>query len=494
MPSSAVVREPVYTGPALLNGTTMRSTFKNSLLVGLGIVAGVGLTMQFSSLSFKPALEASMPVAELRQLANAVQLIKSDYVEPVEDKALLSEAITGMVASLDPHSAYLDARAFRELREGTEGRFVGVGIEIVASGDGYVEIVSPMEDSPAFHAGIKEGDLITRIDGHPVQGVPLDQSIKRMRGEPGTRVRLTVARKDVAEPLDFTIERREIVQKSVKAKMVEPGYAWLRIAQFQEPTVDDMAARLSALYRENPDMKGLVLDLRNDPGGLLQGAIGVASAFLPANAEIVSTNGQLADSRQRFYGRPEFYMLRSGADPLAALPASFKKLPMVVLVNTGSASASEIVAGALQDYKRAAILGSQTFGKGSVQTIRPIGRDAAVKLTTARYYTPAGRSIQARGIVPDLPVDETADGDGLNALRMREADLQRHLPNGLEQDIATRDGDIEEQMALLAKARLRKPVNFGSSDDFQLAQALRHLKGQPVALSRRAQATTLAHH
>jgi len=472
----------------------MRSTFKNSCLVGLGIVAGVGLTMQFSSLSFKPSLEASMPVAELRQLADALHVIKSDYVEPVEDKALLSEAITGMVASLDPHSAYLDPRAFRELREGTEGRFVGVGIEIVASREGYVEIVSPMEDSPAYHAGIKEGDLITRIDGHQVQGVPLDQSIKRMRGEPGTRVKLTIARKDVAAPLDFTIERREIVQKSVKAKMVEPGYAWLRIAQFQEPTVDDMAARLQALYRENPDMKGLVLDLRNDPGGLLQGAIGVASAFLPKNTEIVSTNGQLADSRQRFYGRPEFYMLRSGTDPLAALPPAFKHLPMVVLVNTGSASASEIVAGALQDYKRAAILGSQTFGKGSVQTIRPIGRDAAVKLTTARYYTPAGRSIQARGIVPDLPVDETADGDGLNALRMREADLQRHLANGLEAEVATRDEDIEEQMALLAKARLRKPVDFGSSDDFQLAQALRHLKGQQVVLSPRAKSTTLASH
>jgi len=472
----------------------MRSTFKNTCLVGLGVIAGVGLTMQFSALAFKPSLDASMPVAELRQLADAVNVIRSEYVEPVEEKALLSEAITGMVASLDPHSAYLDSRAFRELREGTEGRFVGVGIEIVASQEGYVEIVSPMEDSPAFHAGIKQGDLITRIDGHAVQGVPLDQSIKRMRGEPGTRVKLTIARKDVAEPLDFTIERREIVQKSVKAKMVEPGYAWLRISQFQEPTVDDMAARLTALYREDPDMKGLVLDLRNDPGGLLQGAIGVASAFLPKNAEIVSTNGQLADSRQRFYGRPEFYMLRSGADPLAALPPAFKNLPMVVLVNTGSASASEIVAGALQDYKRAAILGSQTFGKGSVQTIRPIGRDAAVKLTTARYYTPAGRSIQARGIVPDYPVDETAEGDGLNALRMREADLQRHLANGLEEEVATRDGDIEEQMALLAKARLRKPVEYGASDDFQLMQALRHLKGQPVALSKRAAATKLASH
>jgi carboxyl-terminal processing protease len=473
----------------------MGSTFKNSCLVGLGAIAGVAVTMQFSALAQKP-VDAGMPLAELRQLADVYGVIKSTYVEPVEDKALLSQAISGMVASLDPHSAYLDPRAYRELREGTEGRFVGLGIEISESEDGFVEIVAPIEDSPAWHAGIKEGDLITQIDGHPVQGLPIDEAIKRMRGEPGTRVTLTIARKESPAPLRFTIARGEIVQKSVKAKMVEPGYAWLRIAQFQEPTVDDMAAKLQALYRDNPDMKGLVLDLRNDPGGLLQGAIGVAAAFLPKDAEIVSTNGQLADSRQRFYGRPEFYMLRSGADPLSSLPPAFKKLPMVVLVNTGSASASEIVAGALQDYKRATILGSQTFGKGSVQTIRPIGRDAAVKLTTARYYTPAGRSIQARGIVPDFPVDETPDGDGLNALRMREADLERHLSNDRDKEAATRQEDIEEQMRLWAEARERKPLDYGSADDFQLAQALRHLKGEKVQLSRRAGAaeTTLAQH
>ena len=467
----------------------MGPTFKNSCLVGLGAIAGVAITMQFSALAQKP-VDAEMQIAELRQLADVYGVIKSTYVEPVEDKALLSQAISGMVASLDPHSAYLDPRAYRELREGTEGRFVGLGIEISESDDGYVEIVAPIEDSPAWRAGIKEGDLITRIDGQPVQGLPLDEAIKRMRGEPGTKVTLTIARKDSPAPLPFTIVRSEIVQKSVKAKMVEPGYAWLRVAQFQEPTVDDMAARLQALYRANPDMKGLVLDLRNDPGGLLQGAIGVAAAFLPKDAEIVSTNGQLVEQRQRFYGRPEFYMLRSGADPLASLPPAFKKLPMVVLVNTGSASASEIVAGALQDYKRATIMGSQTFGKGSVQTIRPIGRDAAVKLTTARYYTPAGRSIQARGILPDLPVDETLEGDGLNALRMREADLERHLSNDRDKEEATRADDIEEQMRLLSEARLRKPLDYGSGDDFQLAQALRHLKGEKVQLSRRAGGAT----
>jgi carboxyl-terminal processing protease len=350
-----------------------------------------------------------------------------------------------------------------------------------------------MEDSPAERAGIQAGDLITRIDGLDVRGLGLEEAVKRMRGTPGTRVTLTIARQSSPQPLVVTVERQEIVQKSVKAKIVEPGYAWLRIAQFQEPTLDDMANKLAELKRKEPNLKGLVLDLRNDPGGLLQGAIGVAAAFLPAGVEIVSTNGQLPESRARYYGRPEHYMLRSGHDPLASVPASFKTLPLVVLVNTGSASASEIVAGALQDYKRATIVGSQTFGKGSVQTIRPIGRDAAVKLTTARYYTPSGRSIQARGIVPDFAVDENAENDGLNALRMREADLQHHLSgDGAEEK--TRPDDIEEQMALLEAARASKPLEYGAASDFQLAQAVKHLKGEPIQLSKRQTEQTLARH
>jgi carboxyl-terminal processing protease len=258
--------------------------------------------------------------------------------------------------------------------------------------------------------------------------------------------------------------------------------------------VDDLAARLAALYKQEPNLKGLVLDLRNDPGGLLQGAIGVAAAFLPRDAVIVSTNGQLADSKQRFYGRPEFYMLSNDGDALAKVPAVFKSLPMVVLVNTGSASASEIVAGALQDYKRAAIVGSRTFGKGSVQTIRPLGNDTAVKLTTARYYTPSGRSIQAKGIVPDYPVDETAEGDGINALRMRESDLDRHLANDRDKEAdSARHDEAEEALQEQAAQRTRKPLDYGSAADFQLAQALNHLKGAPMQLSRRAAGSVLAH-
>ena len=470
----------------------MGSTLKNSGLVGLGLIAGMAVSMQFSAIAQKP-VGADMPIEELRQLADVYGLIKSDYVESVEDKKLLTDAISGMVASLDPHSAYLDKKAYRELREGTEGKFVGLGIEIGPSDEGYIKIVTPIEDSPAYRAGIKPGDLISRIDNVAVKGLPIDEAVKKMRGEPNTKVTLTIVRQDVPAPLAITIVRQQIVQKSVKGSIVEPGYAWLRISQFQEPTLDDMAAKISALYKQDPQLKGLVLDLRNDPGGLLQGAVGVSAAFLPKDAEIVSTNGQLPDSKQRFYGTPDHYSFRGESDALARLPAGLKNIPMAVLVNTGSASASEIVAGALQDYKRAAIIGSQTFGKGSVQTIRPITNETAVKLTTARYYTPLGRSIQAKGIVPDFLVDENADGDGLNGLRMREADLEKHLSNDRDKEEAKGANDeIEEQMRIVAAERKRKPLEYGSADDFQLKQALNHLKGLPVQLSKSGPRNTLA--
>jgi carboxyl-terminal processing protease len=462
----------------------MGKKLKNAGLIGLGVVAGVAVSLQFSAMAQKQA-DPGLPLEELKQLADVYGLIKSDYVEAVEDKKLLTEAISGMVASLDPHSAYLDKKAYAELREGSQGKFVGLGIEIAQSDEGYIKIVAPIEDSPAYRAGIKPGDMITRLDTTSLKGLSLDESVKKMRGEPGTKVMLTIMRKDEPQPLEFTLNREEIHQKSVKAKMVSPGYAWVRISQFQEPTVDDLAAKITELYRQDPHLKGLVLDLRNDPGGLLQGAIGVAAAFLPKDTPIVSTNGQLPDSKQIFYGRAEYYSLRGDGDPLAKLPEAVKHIPMAVLVNTGSASASEIVAGALQDYKRATIIGSQTFGKGSVQTIRQLTADTAVKLTTARYYTPHGRSIQAKGISPDLAVDENEDGDGLNSLRMREADLAKHLSNDRDQEAgkAPRD-ELEEQMRILAAEKKRKPLEYGSGDDFQLKQALNHLQGVPVQLAK----------
>jgi carboxyl-terminal processing protease len=462
----------------------MGNKVKNIALIGMGVVAGMAASVQFSAYAQKPGA-SPLPLDELRQLADVYGLIKSDYVEPVADKKLLSKAIGGMVASLDPHSVYLDQDAYREMRESVQGKFVGLGVE-VSMEDGYVKIISPIDDSPAYRAGIKAGDLITRIDSTPVKGMSLDEAIKKMRGVPSSKVVLTIARRGEDRPWVVPVTREEIKVASVKSKMVEPGYGWVRVSQFQEETVDELVTKISELYTQNPALKGLVLDLRNDPGGLLPSAIGVSSAFLASDQLIVSTAGQVADSNKKFYGRREFYA-PAGADPLAKLPAALKTVPMVVLVNTGSASASEIVAGALQDYKRAIVMGSQTFGKGSVQTLRPLGPDTAVKITTARYYTPKGRSIQARGIVPDIAVDETAEGDGLNALRMREADLEGHLANkGDKKEPSAKDkrDALEEDQRAAALLRDRKPLDLGGKDDFQLAQAINHFKGLPVKVAK----------
>ena len=462
----------------------MGKKVKNVALIGFGMVAGLAASVQYSAYAQKAGATSPLPLDELRQLADVYGLIKSDYVEPVADKKLLSKAIGGMVASLDPHSVYLDQEAYREMRESVQGKFVGLGVE-VSMEDGYVKIISPIDDSPAYRVGIKAGDLITRIDSTPVKGMSLDEAIKKMRGVPFSKVVLTIARRGDDRPWVVPVTREEIKMASVKSKMVEPDYGWVRVSQFQEETVDELVTKIGDLYKQNPGMKGLVLDLRNDPGGLLPSAIGVSSAFLPSDQLIVSTAGQVADSNKKFYGRREFYA-PAGADPLAKLPAALKTVPMVVLVNTGSASASEIVAGALQDYKRAIVMGSQTFGKCSVQTLRPLGPDTAVKITTARYYTPKGRSIQAKGIVPDIAVDETAEGDGLNALRIREADLDGHLSNKGDKEQSAKDkrDELEEDQRAAALLRNRKPLDLGGKDDFQLAQAINHFKGLPVKMAK----------
>ena len=444
----------------------------------MGMLAGIAVSTQFSAMAQKQT--APLPLTELRQLADVFGLIKSDYVEPVEDKKLLTNAISGMVAALDPHSAYLDKKALKELKEGTQGRFGGLGIE-VGTEDGFIKVISPIEDTPAYRAGIKPGDLIVRLDGVSVKDMSLSEAVRRMRGEPKTKITLTIVRKNENKPLIKTIIREEIRVQSVRSKMIEPGFAWLRIAQFQEPTVDDLVKNINTLYGKSPNIKGLVLDLRNDPGGILPGAIGVAAAFLPNDVVIVSTNGQLPESKVTFYARPEFYTGRHMVDPLAKLPEQIKEVPMVVLVNAGSASASEIVAGALQDHKRATILGTKTFGKGSVQTVRQISQDTAVKLTTARYYTPDGRAIQAKGIMPDLFVEETPDGGGLSSLRVREVDLIKHLSSETNEE--RQRMSEEEEQRLAESIKKHKPLEYGSKDDFQLAQALNHLKGLPVTLS-----------
>ncbi len=457
--------------------------------LAVGAVAGALATMQLQATARNSV--AQLPLEELQQLAAVFGMVKSDYVEVVDEKKLITDAIGGMVAGLDPHSQYFDKKTFREFREGTTGRFVGVGIEIGME-DGLVKVVSPIEGSPAFRAGIKSGDLITKIDDTVVKGLSMNDAVKRMRGEPNTKVTLTLFRKSESRSFPVTITREEIRTQSVKSKIVEPGYAWLRVSQFQDRTVDDFVRKLDEIYKQEPNLKGMVLDLRNDPGGLLEASVAISAAFLPNDVVVVSTNGQIPDSKAVFKAAPEFYQRRGGTDPLRRLPEAVKRVPLVVLVNEGSASASEIVAGALQDHKRAIIMGAQTFGKGSVQTVRQLSAETALKITTARYYTPSGSSIQAKGIVPDIMLDETAEGNVFAALRTREADLEKHLQSGqgAEQKDPVREKardearkKLEEEAA--ARSTAPKPLpEFGSAEDFQLAQALNRLKGKQVLVSK----------
>ena len=469
----------------------MGAKFKVAGLLVAGAVAGALTTMQLTAVARSTV--APLPLEELQQLAAVFGVVKAEYVEAVDEKKLISDAISGMVAGLDPHSQYFDKKSFKEFREGTSGKFVGIGIEMGME-DGLVKVVSPIEGSPAFRAGLKSGDLITRIDDTAVRGLSVDQAVKRMRGDPNTKVQLTIFRKIESRSFPVTIVREEIRMQSVRAKMIEPGYGWIRVSLFQERTVEDFVKKAEELYKQDPNLKGMVLDLRNDPGGLLDGAIAISAAFLPQDVVVVSTNGQVADSRATFKASPDFYA-RRGSDPLKRLPDAMKKVPLVVLVNEGSASASEIVAGALQDHKRAVVMGAQTFGKGSVQTVRPLSADTALKITTARYYTPSGRSIQATGIVPDVWLDETAEGNVFAALRMREADLEKHLVGADEKKTA--DDKAREKAREEARTKLEeqlaksrdsvKPLpEFGTPEDFPLMQALNKLRGTPVIVSKTA--------
>ncbi|MFC4157861.1 S41 family peptidase [Chitinimonas lacunae] len=396
------------------------------LVAGAGV--GALLTAGVSALASKDTL-SPLPLNELRAFTEVYDRVKQNYVEPVEDKKLINEAINGMLSGLDPHSAYLDPESYKDLRVSTAGEFGGLGLEVNLE-DGLVRVVSPIEDTPAARAGIKPGDLIMKIDETPVRGLSLNEAVSKMRGKPNTQVVLTVLRKGETKPLQFTLMRSIIKVQSVKFKMLEPGFGYIRLAQFQERSTEDVARAVEKLYKENKTaLKGLVLDLRNDPGGVLNAAVGVSSIFLPDDALVVYTDGRTPDSKVRLTASREF-VGRDGKDSFKSLPREIKNVPLVVLVNAGSASASEIVAGALQDHKRAVVVGTQTFGKGSVQTILPVGKDSAIKLTTARYFTPGGRSIQAKGIVPDIEVEEAPiNGVSLEAFRIREADLEHHLNN-----------------------------------------------------------------
>ncbi|HPU52533.1 MAG TPA: S41 family peptidase [Burkholderiaceae bacterium] len=458
----------------------MQGKVKQFGLLSVGAVAGVLISIGISAVAQREA-RPPLPLEELRQFSDVFGAIKANYVETVEDKKLITEAISGMLSGLDPHSQYLDAEAFKELQVGTQGEFGGLGIE-VGTEDGFIKVVSPIEDTPASKAGIKAGDLIVKIDEKPTKGLPLNDAVKLMRGKPKTPITLTLARKGETRPIVVQLIRDVIKVQSVKSKVLEPGYGYVRLTQFQEHTVENMVRAIDAMYKQQGALKGLVLDLRNDPGGLLHGAIGVSAAFLPPRTLITSTDGRTDDAKRKYLASPDDYLRGSRDDIVAKLPAAVKSVPLVVLVNGGSASASEIVAGALQDHKRAVVLGTQTFGKGSVQSILPLTNSTAIKLTTARYYTPNGRSIQAKGIAPDFLVEETAEGE-LSQFRLREADLTRHLSNDKESEakpIVPKPTDP----AADAKLKDRKPIEFGSADDYQLAQAMNHLKGKPVVIAK----------
>ena len=393
--------------------------------------------------------DEGLPLKELRIFANIFGRVKQDYVEPVSDRELLDHAIRGMLEGLDPHSAYLDEEHYKEIQEGTSGEFGGLGIE-VGMEDGFIKVIAPIDDTPAQKAGIQAGDLIVRLDDKPVKGMSLTDAVKIMRGKPGTKIKLTIRRSGEPKPLVFEITRAIIKQASVKSRELAPGFGYVRLAQFQAPTPKDMLRAIRKLEKKaGGRLKGLVLDLRNNPGGVLQAAVAVSDAFLNEGL-IVYTQGREKSSRMEFKAQP--------GDELEGAP-------LVVLVNEGSASASEIVAGALQDHKRAVIMGRTTFGKGSVQSIIPISGKIAIKLTTARYYTPNGRSIQAEGIEPDIVLSKVKLKElEKSALQLREADLADHLANpngGSKKKKGKKDGKEEK---LLGK-------------DYELNEALNLLKG-----------------
>ncbi len=470
--------------------------FTKISLVTSGLVLGVMLSLTYTAVAEKVA-RPQLPLEDLRAFAEVFGKIKTDYVEPVEDKKLISEAINGMLTGLDPHSSYLDPDAFKDMQATTQGEFGGLGIE-VGMEDGLVKVISPIEDTPAYKAGVKSGDLIMKLDEKTVKGMTLNDAVKLMRGKPDTNIVLTILRKNEPKPLTFTLTRAIIKNKSVKYKMPEPGYAYVRVTQFQERTSEDLAKAIKTLHAENKGpFKGFVLDLRNDPGGLLNGAVGVSAAFLPKDALVVYTEGRIEDSKMRLTVNPENYVRGGPAnDFMRDIPADLKTVPMVVLINSGSASASEIVAGALQDHKRAKLVGVRTFGKGSVQTIMPMNNGAAIKLTTARYFTPNGRSIQAKGIEPDFYVEDGTD----QSFNMHEADLTRHISNPAD---AKDKAPVKKETTPakeLAKSKLNEkkfaeptgPIEPASKEDLQFAQAMNYLKGQPVVENERPKTEVVA--
>lgn len=452
----------------------MKPRFKIALICALNCAAFGSVLAQDSDV---PAVEPDssaetnvapqteeVPLEKIRALVEIFHKIKKDYVEEVSDEKLLEDAMKGMLAGLDPHSNYLDGKAYQGLQEGTSGEFGGLGIEVGVE-DGFIKVIAPIDDTPAQRAGIQSGDLIIRLDDTPVKGIGLNDAVKRMRGKPGSSIDLTIVREGEEKPLTITVVRAAIKIQSVKSRFLEPGILYLRVSQFQSRTSEDFKETIKRRITENKQpLTGVILDLRNNPGGVLGAAVAVSDAFLDSG-KIVYTEGRVKDSQLEFNAKP---------------PDLIQGAPLVVLINEGSASASEIVAGALQDRKRAIIMGRQSFGKGSVQTIFPMNEEAALKLTTARYYTPSGRSIQAEGISPDIVIDKVS----LSAIQTADENIikEAHLAGHLTQS---------EEEAEKENSDENKPKNKReklATSDYELYEALNLLKGLVLLQAR----TTLA--
>jgi carboxyl-terminal processing protease len=458
----------------------MRTKLEKFLLILSGAIVGILISINLPVFADKTK-STNLPIEELRTFAEVFGKIKSDYVEEIGDKKLINEALNGMLSGLDPHSSFLDIDQTKDLQQGTTGEFGGLGIE-VGMEDGFVLVISPIEDTPAYKAGLKSGDLIMKLDSTAVKGLTLNEAVKLMRGKPGSTITLQVLRKGVNAPFDLKVTRAQIKTKSVKAKLIEPNYAYFRVTQFQEKTGEDLAKALKKLRAENKfAFNGIILDMRNNPGGLLNSSVAVSAAFLKEGDLVVYTEGRAPDAKMNLTTAPENFVRN---DPiknnfLKDLPVDIKDTPMVVLINNGSASASEIVAGALQDHKRALIVGTRSFGKGSVQSIMPMNNGTAIKLTTARYFTPNGRSIQGKGIVPDIVVE-----DGMEAIAVRESDLSNILSNPEDDKNEPKDSstksDVEKSVPTSnGSEALRnfKPTELGGKDDKQFIEALNILKG-----------------
>ncbi len=455
-----------------------------TILISLSILAGVLLAL---GIQFARSSDTTLPINELRTYAEVLEHVKQAYVEPVDDKTLIESSISGMLSNLDSHSNYFNANTYKDYLKNTQGIFGGIGIEISdREQNGMVQVIAPIDNTPAYKAGIKSGDFIIKVNHKATNGMTLNEVVKAIQGKPGTKVTITILRQNVAHPLTFLIERAIIKNQSVRAVLLDKNYGYIRIAQFQSNTHQDLVQAINIIYKQHrKPLKGLVIDLRSNPGGLLVSGIGVSSVFLPKNSLVVYTKGRDSQDTEQFYAAPAYYLTNPNqSDPNALLPNLVKKVPIVILINSGSASAAEIVAGALQDYRRAHIMGTKSFGKGSVQALIPLSNGGGIILTIAYYFTPNNRCIQAEGITPDQIIEDQSNTFMIDQYAIRESNLNKHLAN--PKNPSTKINEKPASSAKLSGNIPRQDKSHTNSknstkipdieNDYQLNQALIYLK------------------